>query len=85
MQPFLYGSFHRLYPDFPLTTHFKQKRAQRARFNYQLPIAAVPPSVKTRAEENEASTHPVFLALKLMLERLLNVFGETSKCVRRDF
>jgi hypothetical protein len=75
--------------DSTLTAHWRRilnKNAlKRARFNYQLPIAAVPPSVKTRAEKNEASTYPVFLALKLMLERLLNVFGETSKCVRKDF
>ena len=75
--------------DSTLTAHWRRilnKNAlKRARFNYQLPIVAVPPSVKTKGEENEASTHPVFLALKLMLERLLNVFGKTSKCVRRDF
>ena len=75
--------------DSNLTAHWRRilnKNAlKRARFNCQLPIVAVPPSVKTKGEENEASTHPVFLALKLMLERLLNVFGETSKCVRKDF
>jgi len=31
-QAFLYESFHGLYPGFPLTTHFKQKRAQKSTF-----------------------------------------------------
>jgi hypothetical protein len=48
VQAFLYGSFHGLYPDLPRATHFKQKRTQRARFNYQPRIVAVPNSNKTR-------------------------------------
>ena len=42
VQAFLYGSLYGLYPDFPPTTLFKQKRAQIGTFNYQLPIVAVP-------------------------------------------